>query len=794
MLASRPSFFSLCRGAAPNSRLPVFSLVSGLTQCVDGFSGNLFFECLKKKDPPTNPIRRCLRRHLIFFIPIFLLPRVRVCVLLIVVKSPPMDSEEQSVTVPSSWMALSSCCGSVHRDRRKMSLPAAQISLFLIIAAVTVVSTATGLVVSADGCQTTTQEDSQSIHCRFRAFNPEHWSGSVSRLEQQTAKGLWVECADPSAYPVILSTSAFASFPQLDWLHLDSCRLSDLPARSLHGLAKLRQLRIQTRNADWPGTSLTLSDQLLNDVPSLESLDLALNDIRSLPCPSLCALDKLVQLNLTGNRLSDLLWTKDSVGCLESLKVLDMSYNRMVTLPAQSLANWTRLEELHMQGNGLVSVDDNSLAGLESLRLINLAGNQLTSLPPGLLSSSAQNLAEFYVSANGLTVLAPGLFRGLAKLLVLDLSENQLTASSFGPTTLAGLSRLAVLSLHNNRIARLDSALFTDLTNLQILRLDGNMLESLPDGVFASLPHLHTLILSRNRLTRLDGQLMANLQSLSILALDNNLIERIDPEALANTTHLQDLNLSGNNLPAVPVALSALTRLQSLDLGENRLVGFDHSVLDGMKELTSLRLLDNQMGNISRATFAQLPSLRILNLSKNQIAAVEEGSFSQNPLLQAVRLDANELTDLTGLFHSLPNLVWLNVSDNRLAHFDYALIPKSLQWLDMHLNHVPELGNYFQLDDQLSLQTLDASFNRLTELTASMLPDSLQVLSLNDNLISSVQPYTFFRKDNLTRVDLYANHIADLDQNALRISPTSDGRPLPEFYIGGNPFQCDCNM
>jgi len=712
---------------------------------------------------------------------------------------------EESVTLrhkTSSWMPFSSCW-SVHRDRRKMptSFPPLNgpphLVRLLILLTVTVLlfRPTTGLVSTADGCQISeTTPEGTSLHCRFRAFNPD-WSGSLDRLEQQSTKGLWVECADSTAYPVILPTSAFAAFAHLEWLHLDSCRLSDLPAKSLQGLTKLRQLRIQTRNADWPGTSLTISDQLLNDVRSLESLDLALNDIRSLPRPSLCALDKLVQLNLTGNRLSDLLWTKsESSGCLQSLKVLDMSYNRLVTLPARSLANWTQLEELHLQGNGLVSVDDNSLIGLASLRLINLAGNQLTSLPPGLLSSSAQHLAELYVSANGLTVLAPGLLSGLSKLLVLDLSENQLTASSFDPTTLSGLFRLAVLSLHNNRISRLDSTLFSDLTNLQILRLDGNMLESLPEGIFGSLPHLHTLILSRNRLTRLDGQLMANLNSLSILALDNNLIERIDPEALANTTQLQDLNLSGNNLPSVPVALASLTRLQSLDLGENRLVGFDHAVLNGMKELSSLRLLDNQIGNISRATFASLPSLRILNLSKNQIAAVEEGAFSQNPLLQAVRLDANELTDLTGLFHSLPNLVWLNVSDNRLAHFDYALIPKSLQWLDMHLNHVPELGNYFQLDDQLSLQTLDASFNRLTELTASMLPDSLQVLSLNDNLISSVQPYTFFRKDNLTRVDLYANHIADLDQNALRISPTSDGRPLPEFYIGGNPFQCDCNM
>uniref|UniRef100_A0A0N8BWA0 Toll receptor 13 n=1 Tax=Daphnia magna TaxID=35525 RepID=A0A0N8BWA0_9CRUS len=717
---------------------------------------------------------------------------------------------EQSVTLrhkTSSWMAFCSCW-SVHRDRRKMGSPQPVPSLsrfvrFLICFTVTVslFSPTTGLAspvpsVPSDGCQfsqSSADGGVTSLHCRLRSFNAD-WSGSLSRLEQQSTKGLWVECADSSAYPVVLPTSAFAAFPHLDWLHVDSCRLSDLAGKSLQGLDKLRQLRVQTRNADWPGTSLTISDQLLNDVRSLESLDLALNDMRSLPSRSLCALDQLVQLNLTGNRLSDLLWANTETRCLPSLKVLDMSYNRLVTLAARSLANWTLLEELHLQGNGLVRVDDNSLVGLTSLRLVNLAGNQLTSLPPGLFSSSADHLAELYVSANGLTVLAPGLFRGLTQLLVLDLSENHLTSSSFEPTTLAGLFRLAVLSLHNNRISRLDATLFSDLTSLQILRLDGNMLETLADGVFSSLPHLHTLILSRNRLTRLDGQLMANLNSLSILALDNNLIEGIDVAALSNATQLQDLNLSGNNLPSVPLALAALTRLQSLDLGENRLVGFDHAVLDGMKELSSLRLLDNQIGNVSRHTFAGLPSLRILNLSKNQIAAVEEGAFGQNALLQAVRLDANELTDLTGLFHALPNLVWLNVSDNRLAHFDYALIPKSLQWLDMHLNHIPELGNYFQLDDQLSLQTLDASFNRLTELTASMLPDSLQVLSLNDNLISSVQPYTFFRKDNLTRVDLYANHIADLDQNALRISPTSDGRPLPEFYIGGNPFQCDCNM
>ncbi len=709
---------------------------------------------------------------------------------------------------PDDQSVTGSCYWSVHRDRRKIM---ARISFPLMRWLTMLLVVNTVGVTLVKGCRVAKEDG--SIHCQLRAFTSE-WSSGVSRAEQESAPGLWIECvADASTYPTALPVKVFAAFSRLEWLHLESCRLSELPTGSLIGPNKLRKLRIQSISSSnslndmseeeqmtntplltSPSTtSLTLSDQVLDHARFLDSLDLAFNDIRTLPGSSICSLRELVHLNLTSNLLVDLQW----LGCMTThspLKVLDVSNNRLVTLPAKSLTNLTHLEELHLQGNRLTNLDDQSLDGLKSLRLINLAGNQLSSLPPGLLSSAATHLTEVYVSANSLSVLAPRLFHGLSQLLVLDLSENQLTASSFGPTTLSGLSRLAVLSLHNNRIARLDVALLSDLTNLQILRLDGNLLESIPDGIFASLPHLHTLILSRNRLSRLDGQLLANLPSLSILALDNNLIERIEPEAFANTTHLQDLNLSGNYLPAVPVALTPLIQLQSLDLGENRIVGFDHNVVAGMKELSSLRLLDNHIGNISRSTFASLPSLRILNLSKNQISSVEEGAFSQNLLLQAVRFDANELTDLSGLFHSLPNLVWLNVSDNRLAHFDYSLIPKSLQWLDMHLNHIPELGNYFQLDDQLSLQTLDASFNRLTELTASMLPDSLQVLSLNDNLISSVQPYTFFRKDNLTRVDLYANHISDLDQNALRVSPATDGRPLPEFYIGGNPFQCDCNM
>ena len=654
-----------------------------------------------------------------------------------------------------------------------------------------------------EGCQVLTASNgSTMIACRLRSMNlvtGVHWMNASNNVRQE-ATYLSIECSDPTAFPTALTPTTFAGFAKLESLDLDSCRLSELGSATFRGLDDLRQLRIQTHNSDWPGTSLALTSDVFNDVKRLQKIDLAFNDIRTLP-DSLCSLTRLEQLNLTSNRLQDVsVFSRPPssprmpvVTCLQSLQVVDMSYNRLTQLPAKALSDLTLLQELHLQGNGLVSVEDASFDGLISLRLVNLAGNHITSLPPGLFASTRQ-LAELYAAANGLSVLAPGLFKGLTSLLVIDLSDNQLTTSSLSSTTFSSLHRLAVLSLHNNRIARLDATLLADLHSLQILRLDGNLLEALPDGLLANLRNLHTLILSRNRLTQIDGRVFASLSSLALLAVDNNVIEHIDAEAFANATGVRDLNLSGNNLPVVPVALSVLTQLQSLDLGENHISNFDHTILSEMKQLSSLRLLDNAIGNISRQTFASLPSLRILNLSKNQIHHIEQGALNNNMALQAVRFDANYLSDISGIFSNLPNLAWLNISDNRLTHFDYALIPKSLQWLDMHANLIEELGNYYQLDDQLSLQTLDASFNRLTELTASMLPDSLQILSLNDNLISTVQPYTFFRKDNLTRVDLYANHISDLDQNAMRISATSDARPLPEFYIGGNPFQCDCNM
>ena len=164
--------------------------------------------------------------------------------------------------------------------------------------------------------------------------------------------------------------------------------------------------------------------------------------------------------------------------------------------------------------------------------------------------------------------------------------------------------------------------------------------------------------------------------------------------------------------------------------------------------------------------------------------------------LQAIRLDANEIVDIVELFSDLPALKWLNISDNRIQKFDYFLLPMSLNWLDIHKNQIQEIGNYFDKEDELNIHTMNISFNKLQTINSKSIPAKIQTISFNDNAITRIDPLTFSEKHHLIRVDLYENQIIQLKTSSIRLPPrdikTKKQRPM--FYLGGNPFLCDCNL
>ena len=142
------------------------------------------------------------------------------------------------------------------------------------------------------------------------------------------------------------------------------------------------------------------------------------------------------------------------------------------------------------------------------------------------------------------------------------------------------------------------------------------------------------------------------------------------------------------------------------------------------------------------------------------------------------------LTEITLFFHMVAHLFhWLDITlcylfilcSNKLQWFDYAFVPKSLEWLDIQHNEVEELGNYYKLKSGFNLKRLDASGNLIRNLNKLSLPTSLEHLSLNKNAIRSIESGVFEDKPNLHRVELAHNEI-----NHLKLSALSVGRVSPK--------------
>ncbi|XP_055592082.1 toll-like receptor 6 [Uranotaenia lowii] len=653
-----------------------------------------------------------------------------------------------------------------------------------------------------------TPEDGVDLVCNLRTVNSEFDNTNFSVIPSEHTSSLTVICNEAVMARSKLQPKSFAHLMRLKGLSLEFCKIAKFGNDVLSGLSDLRNFSLRTHNINWPELNLEIEPEVFVHTKNIEQLDLSMNNIWSLPDHLFCSLNGLRSLNISSNRLQDVndlgfrekpivkdeSGANSTVSCNLDLEDLDVSKNHFVLLPASGFGTLKRLKLLKIHDNEISMVGDKALNGLKELQILDLSSNKIVALPTDLFKDPAQSIQEIYLQNNSISVLSPGLFSKLEQLQALDLSMNQLTSAWVNRDTFSGLIRLVLLNLANNKITKLESEIFSDLYTLQILNLRHNQLDVIAADTFSPMNNLHTLLLSHNKIKYLDAYSLNGLYALSLLSLDNNALTGVHPEAFRNCSSLQDLNLNGNELTQVPLALKDMRLLRTVDLGENSITVIEEPGFRGMNNLYGLRLISNQIENITRKAFKDLPSLQILNLARNKIQLIEKGAFEAAVSVQAIRLDGNQLTDVDGLFSGMPNLVWLNISDNRLEHFDYSQIPTHLQWLDLHKNELAEISNRYGLDNQLFLQTLDASFNRLTKVTPGSIPNSIEFLFLNDNQIVHVEPHSFIHKTNLTRVDLYANQLTGLDIKALRLQPVPEDKQLPEFYIGGNPFVCDCNI
>ncbi|XP_043217044.1 toll-like receptor Tollo [Amphibalanus amphitrite] len=635
------------------------------------------------------------------------------------------------------------------------------------------------------------------VRCRVASLSAELDPAPLRLQSHETVRGLHLVCVETGLPHGPLLPGAFRLFPHLEELRIEQCLIPELSRASLDGLHKLKNLTFRTNGVEWStAATLRLYPDTFRAMTRLELLDLGGNNFWSLPAGIFCPLAQLLTLNLTNNRLGDLtnisLSSAGGAPCPLPVRELDVSGNQLVSLHAGHFPGLPRLTRLLLDRNELSELGDGLLRVLPALQVLNVSSNRLSALPPEAFRGAAA-LAEIHLQHNRLRVMAPGVFAGLERLLVLDLSHNRLSDDWVNSDTLAQLPGLVLLRLAHNNVSRVDAAMFESMQNLRVLDLDSNALETLPSGAFAQLGALTELGLSQNRLARLPVGALDGLESLTSLSLRGNRLVEIDDDVLAAAPRLRTLDLADNRLKRVPPALGRLGSLKSLDIGGNLIESVDNASLSVLPELFALQMEGNQISDLSDVHFGNLTKLRALNLARNELSSLPSAVFDNLSNLQMLRLDSNQLTSLRGALTGLDSLKWLNASNNRLTTFDYADIPRGLEWLDLHGNALTELENAHELEKDLRLKTLDVSFNRITTLSPFQLPDMLETLIAHDNAITQVYPYTFFRKHNISRVDLFANQISTIDINAFRLNLATD-RLRPEFYVGGNPVTCDCRL
>ena len=215
--------------------------------------------------------------------------------------------------------------------------------------------------------------------------------------------------------------------------------------------------------------------------------------------------------------------------------------------------------------------------------MLDLGDNSLLSLPQSLAALSG--LRELWLDGNSLSLLPPALCTGLCSLTSLDLSSNKLQQL---PLELGHLSSLTHLFLSHNLLDSLPPSLAS--LPLSIVKLDHNLLSSLPGELGRGLHLLTELLLDNNQLASLPLDL-SGWRSLSYLSLNSNRLSSL-PGCLASLHCLSLLSARDNLLASLPPKIGALTCLRVLDLRGNCLSCLPASMV-GLR-LAALWLAENQ--------------------------------------------------------------------------------------------------------------------------------------------------------------------------------------------------------
>uniref|UniRef100_A0A3Q3H263 TIR domain-containing protein n=1 Tax=Kryptolebias marmoratus TaxID=37003 RepID=A0A3Q3H263_KRYMA len=575
-------------------------------------------------------------------------------------------------------------------------------------------------------------------------------------------------------------------------------------------------------------TYLDLSENLISyvdigsfiDLILLKTLKMGQNNLTSLTGNMFQGLSNLTMLDLNENNIQFI--HASAFQFLTSLQMLDLGYNMLQKVfDIQPILQLTQIQRLDLRYNQFPSFETKDLMlNISSLKELSISGNNLERFSITTPAFPYLKKLEFSTLGRHFSlkwdIPDETLLRNITHLYI----DHPVFSFKEFQNILQSLD-----SLRHLRLNYLNKVLKKGLLSTLIeLNLTETHINALPKGSLQLMKNLNSLNVKSNSLTKVPNDIK-NLTFLEILTMDYNLISELTCEDFVNTTRLTELSLNTNRITKLDKCVFGnLTNLKRLDLSNNLLLKFGDTFQTALQKLEVLNLNYNSVIILEKGDFQNLKSLKTLNVASNSVGRVKSKTFqglnSLKDLTVSLPLDYEPY--FRGL-HLLENLIIYLNTDGTLkltqpsgyeaytnikslksftvicSGYHYGLpldVPNQLLQYMKHLElfkavnvyiHAPVVDT-FKYNSQL--KTLTLANTDLSELNPELFLSipNLQSLDLSESNIKSLDFLLQANLNALRYLKLTDNEINVINETVFQFLPS-----LTYLDLSNNQFSCECS-
>ncbi|GFT68417.1 protein toll [Nephila pilipes] len=417
-------------------------------------------------------------------------------------------------------------------------------------------------------------------------------------------------------------------------LYVDGPETQGLEEGAFDGVIRLRRFHVRL-------SSITKVPNFGIIRDSLRNLMIENSLLTSLEGNSLRDLPLVETVSFVNNSISYV--DPDAFQGTENIIIFDISYNLLTSLPPGLFDTWGNVKKIVLAHNHLVHVnqlfavvrptfiylDYNNLTDLDSvlhpnmttLETLQLSYNPFERVSVDSFNGKLENARFLYLDHCLIREFDVDHYEGLSILATLDLSYN-LIEEVTNQTVTFGYN--VELDFVGNQIREFNAEL---PYNVKRVFLNKNLLTSLARTLPFS--QMAEVSMADNRIRSLGPEDFRGVHGVQMLDLQGNVIETVLRFTFTNIRKdLIYLDLSRNRIRTLNGCVRYLSLLTSLNLTDNRIQVFEEGEFTGLNELTELYLQGNRISTIG-TELQRLDQLQYLVISNNRIRTLKREQFPE---------------------------------------------------------------------------------------------------------------------------------------------------------------------